>query len=533
MPGMIGASAPTARFDPSQMSGADKMMMFGAMLHDTGNSLRGGDGDAVLATRNLLAQRQMYQNSLGMIRGLMGAQPTYNPGPDPSVSAPSVADAANPSSAPAPTSLDDLTGALRQSAASVAPPPAAAAAAPYTYQPPTLAPGTGPLTSINDPRAAQLALAGPMLGIDPKPLIDVLKATQPQFDTARPGTQVINKLTGALGAKVSNPEYVNGRLVDPTAPDAPGYVPNHQVVNGFNIDPNGPGAPSFVPQLPAGTIPDGKGGVIPMGGAVAAVQAAAQAEAMGRSMGTYQTVPNLDGSSSLMLGKDVPQVGAPAAAAPTGPTPASPAAGAVPTARPGTSQSPADAEYKKGLSAAAAENYNALQKAGAAAPGTIARIQAMGNLLKGYEGGKYAPQALDMLSAANSLGVHIMGNTQTNAQAAKALQAQMTMELMKNPDTGANMFPRVTNFEMQQFTNAVPGLGQNAAGRDRLVQAYTALQQRGADVAQQAYKWNQLYGRIDAPDANGQSFQQRLNGWIAKHPVYAGIPGFDPKASPK
>jgi len=57
--GSGAAAAPSAaKFDPSQLSGSDRLMMAGAMLKDISGALRGGEADNVYGLEQLLAQRQ-------------------------------------------------------------------------------------------------------------------------------------------------------------------------------------------------------------------------------------------------------------------------------------------------------------------------------------------------------------------------------------------------------------------------------------------------------------------------------------------
>lgn len=79
----------------------------------------------------------------------------------------------------------------------------------------------------------------------------------PKWAIDRGTHQMYDETTGNLGRRLSNKEYVNNYLTDP----------------------NDPNAPTYIPKLPEGTMPDGKGGVIPIPGYAAATAQAAGAVA--------------------------------------------------------------------------------------------------------------------------------------------------------------------------------------------------------------------------------------------------------------
>lgn len=498
---LFGASAPSmaARFDPSQLTGRDKMLMLGAMMRDVGAGLRGGEGDAIMSTENLLAGRQMMAARNNLMQMMAGVgDPQYQDGPPtPQMSAPSSLKGMIGASAPG-SSLGDLNlGAT--------PAPAPSAAANFTYEPPTR---TADSASIDDPRVAQLAALGPQFGVDVSPLLEVLKARQPHIALGPDGRAYNDKDPGVAGQVFGNPQNINGWLVNA----------------------NDPGNRNqYFGKLPDGVVPDGRGGVSNATGLVPALQAQNQATELGKTLGAPLKIQNSDGSESTVLGGQYFGAGgglttAAAGADPTG----SPGASGAPRVIRGTSQTPGDKKYTEATAEAAAARYKAMQEGGQSAPGAIARLAAMRSLLKDFEGGKYAPGLLDMASAANSVGIPLSPKM-TNAQVAQALQGQMVAELMKNPDTGANMFPRVTNFEYENVLKQVPGLAMSAPGRDTLVQIYTRNQQRAQDVSRMGRQWVQRYGRIDAPDPKGRSFDDMLEQWSARYPLYAGIKGLNTK----
>lgn len=75
--GMFGNSAPAgaALYDPSQMTGGDKLAMVGAMLKDAVGAYNGGSSDSVMGLRSMLAQRQLMSSILGSMNGDPNAAP--------------------------------------------------------------------------------------------------------------------------------------------------------------------------------------------------------------------------------------------------------------------------------------------------------------------------------------------------------------------------------------------------------------------------------------------------------------------------
>lgn len=78
-----------------------------------------------------------------------------------------------------------------------------------------------------------------------------------------------------------------------------GQLPRREYINNFLVEPYGDNAPGYLPVLPNATIPDGRGGVIPVAGAVAAeagrAAALSGAEAQGRAPYTFVDVPDPQG----------------------------------------------------------------------------------------------------------------------------------------------------------------------------------------------------------------------------------------------
>jgi hypothetical protein len=228
---MIGASSPLAKYDPSQLSRSDKLMLVGAMLHDTGAALRGGESDSVLNTQALLAQRQqwaMQRGMMGKIATMMtGQAPEYQDGPGPNLVAPPIgpaatspdfgtgsATAARPA-APAPMSGIGVGGAFGlgtpsggpqgagsdPSAGMAAPDASAPPAQPWTFQPPRAIPGTGRAPAdLSDPQYRAALGVAAMAGVPgAKELIDLADKSQPHIAFGPNGEAINDKDPGVIG----------------------------------------------------------------------------------------------------------------------------------------------------------------------------------------------------------------------------------------------------------------------------------------------------------------------------------------------
>lgn len=537
--GAAAAGAPAAgenlpiadpSYTPSKLDTLWQVLFSGGSPADANEHLR------ELRYANVMRPAQMsaQQNFFKWLNG--DGAPAGAPAPPaaPAAAPPSDPNAADPATAGAPTMMDQIYGqGIRNALKPLGPqtpppqttdemfgqgignalaamgapsgqdPSAAAPAAP----PPAIAPQIGaPGPSASAPRsiggnplnlmdpATQRALLGGMAFNVPgaEKAFDYAKAIQPDVTQGTDGW-LYNKKTGARIAR----------------------LPSHQVVNGFNLDLGADNAPDYIPTLPAGTAPDGQGGVSLLRGLPSALQTISQAQKTGETFGSIVEKPDENGKVQRGLGVNLYGPGGGSQGTSAG------AQGSSPI---GVAPSPQDAAYRNAVATDAAGRYKAFQDAGAAAPGAIARLQAMDNLLKGYEGGHFAPELYDLSSGLNSLGIKIDPRL-ANKDAAQVLQRTMASEAMKNPDTGANMFPRVTNFEYENALKQVPGLMQSAAGREIVVQMKTAEQNRIQDIAARARQWGQRFGRIDAPDASGKTFQDYLDAWSAKHPLYTGIAG--------
>lgn len=197
----------------------------------------------------------------------------------------------------------------------------------------------------------------------------------------------------------------------------------------------------------------------------------------------------------------------------------------------GVSQSPADKTYGDETAKASAEQYKTIQNAGMQAPGRIAKLQQLGALLDGHDGGKLSPTGLQIAQTANSLGIKIDSKL-ANKEAAQALTNELALSL-RDPSNGGGMPGAMSDADRQFLVASVPGLSQSGQGRKAMVQMQVALTQRNADVAGMARQWQQRYGRLDAVNPNtGLSFHDNLQRWAQARPLFGGMQQPQQQAAP-
>lgn len=360
-------------------------------------------------------------------------------------------------------------------------------------------PGPAP-TPAATPRTLRDVL--PILGPAVMAGIPGAKDAFDMFDKTSPNIQVANGVTyDARGTPAGQHIGVNGSNVNGTIVDL-------QDPNNMN---------RFVPEAPTkGSRPvydkyTGKqSGWELMDGSAAAIGQSAAAQSGGTEAGRapfdVMTVPQSDGSNRMMPKAEFLGIGA------GGPRMGGPAPGAP---RLGVSQSPADAVYNNKGAETAAGRYASIQTAGQTAGRRVSQLQQLNTLLGDFEGGKLAETGVELASALNSMGIQIDKNL-GNKQAAASLSAQALLTQM-----GGSLGPGISNSDVTFMQKTVPGLGQSAGGRRKMVEMGIATAKRDEEVASFASKWASKYGRIDSRDPSGRSFEDSLRVWAAKHPLFA------------
>lgn len=161
------------------------------------------------------------------------------------------------------------------------------------------------------------------------------------------------------------------------------------------------------------------------------------------------------------------------------------------------------------------EMRGAITQAGYDAPGKLARLDRMEQLLTGIDGGAAAPAMADIASVANSLGIKIDPKL-GNKQAAEALAREMAGSL-RQPGTGP-----MTDKDFDNFLKQVPSLSKTADGRREIIGTMRAAIERDQRASQFAREYaRQNNGVID------DNFFDSLSSFYAQNPVVT------PKMPPK
>jgi hypothetical protein len=113
---------------------------------------------------------------------------------------------------------------------------------------------------------------------------------------------------------------------------------------------------------------------------------------------------------------------------------------------------------------------------GIEAPKRMAQIDRMDELLKGVDGGRFAPAGAELASAAESLGIKIDPKL-GNKQAAEALAVEMALK-MRPPGSGP-----MTDKDFDNFLKTVPGLAKTPEGRAQISKTMRAAIQRDVQAA--------------------------------------------------
>ncbi|NMW21686.1 MAG: hypothetical protein HKK67_08670 [Chlorobiaceae bacterium] len=172
-------------------------------------------------------------------------------------------------------------------------------------------------------------------------------------------------------------------------------------------------------------------------------------------------------------------------------------------------------EYQTNTAKSASNEYNAIQDNAISARTNIAKYQQIQQLLADQNGGKLAPDQYDIQSAAKSLGFNIGPGNIANKDAAKALATSMVPDLIKNAG-----ITRMTDNEVSLFNQVTPSLANTPGGRNLIAQNAIALLNRQIQTANMARQWQQRFGRIDTPDSSGKGFQDYMNIWTQKNPIF-------------
>jgi hypothetical protein len=442
--------------------------------------LTGGYGHAVMAMQRQGEERRQAQALAGIQAQDYGdAASMFKPG-------------AATASAPAPIP-DASSGVNLFAGGKYGPPPTQA----FGGDSVNVAPAQIPSFEQFAPVAARMASHG----ADPTAFMNIIKSAEPDIQFVN-GTAVDRRATkpgSRVGVNLSN---VNNRMVDTQDPgNANITVP--QVDKGQIAVYDAKGNPAGVMNLPGSVQAQAD-----VAGGIAGAQERQKARydlsnvPLGSS-GRSRQMSRLDALSAL---------GGGGAAGTSGPAPYG-ANGDF-----GVSQSESDKTYQNDTAKAAAATYQKLQDSGHSAPTDIAQYQKLKELFGAYDGNQLSSSGMEISRLAKSLGMN-WDKDLPNKEAAVALSRQIALQL-RNPESGGGMPGSLSNSDRQFLASMTPNLEQTAAGRQQLADIYITKRTRDQDVAAKARQWQQRFGRLDAPDANGLTFEDGLTQWSAKHPLF-------------
>lgn len=460
--GSLGAAA-------KRFATPDNLMMIGAALKDAS---AGGSDNFMGVQQAMLQRRQlaMKQEAQQRLSGLFGGQRSTVPMAD---------EGGFAAAQPVPPRVSDMVEAAMMGGPGPSLEQVTARPQPRVPQ----MQQQDQIPSLSDPNVQRELLAAEQAGVNIGPIIQMLQGGAPDIAIGPDGRPYSKKDASVLGQRFGAPEVVNGLVIDKNDPN--------------NIE-------RHIPQLGEGMTyqRDASGRAIGVGNAngyVDALGASTEAKQLGQTRGTMLNVPVSSGGTAMMTGGQY-----------LGGAQGSQLGGG----RLGMTQTPQDAAYGSNLATAAAERYKGLQTAGQSAPQKISRLKQIEGLLGDYEGGKFGPTGVELASALNSLGFK-MDKRMSNAQAADAIGNQLVLDL-----NGGSLGTGFSNADRSFLEKTVPGLRQSSGGRKQLINIGVATYQRQADIANKARQWQSRFGRIDAPDATGKTFEDYLQAWSETNPVF-------------
>lgn len=178
-----------------------------------------------------------------------------------------------------------------------------------------------------------------------------------------------------------------------------------------------------------------------------------------------------------------------------------------------TGPGPGDNTYANNTAQAAAQRYQAYQTDGQAASRQITQMQGLDNLLAGVNGNPASPAVVQVQQIARSFGIELNPNL-GREEAAQALARGVALSFR------GEMPGPLSNSDRGYLEGMTPGLAMTAEGRRQLIDARIAVARRQVEVASFSRQWQQRYGRIDAVDGRGRSFEDQLARYNETHPIF-------------
>lgn len=261
--------------------------------------------------------------------------------------------------------------------------------------------GQGPGPNIRDPRVQQALLNAEAAGVDVDTALKLIEMSRPNVQFAPDETAVDVNDPANVGKSFASSRYENG----------------------WRVTPNDANAPSFLPKIPDATIPDGRGGVIPVAGAAEAMarQAGmiAGAEAAGKAPYDFINVPTASGAPRVMsksnaMGGDF------------------------------VGQSPAQREREISLARGDADRANAIEQKAAVAASQLSTLDNMERLLPDVISGFGADARLNaaraMALAGNEDAKRKVAATETYLNEARNLVSDIIKSFGANPTEGERKY---------------------------------------------------------------------------------------------
>lgn len=158
------------------------------------------------------------------------------------------------------------------------------------------------------------------------------------------------------------------------------------------------------------------------------------------------------------------------------------------------------------------EMYVNLQKAGAAAPTKLGKLDRMEQLMEGVSTGKLQPAITQVAAVAESLGFKVDSKLGPK-QALEALTNEIALEL-RNPAGGAGMPGALSDSDRQFLMTLPPGLSKTREGNKLIIQTSRAVAKREQEVARLAREYRKKNGSLD------EGFYDELADFSAANPLF-------------
>jgi len=173
----------------------------------------------------------------------------------------------------------------------------------------------------------------------------------------------------------------------------------------------------------------------------------------------------------------------------------------------------ANAEQQKDVAKNYATIYNNLQNASMSNPAKISKVQRIGELLAGFEGGKMSKTSMSIAQAANSAGIKIDPRLPAK-EAAEALSGEVALEL-RSTANGNGMPGAMSDADREFLKGMTPNLALTSEGRKQIIESKVKVMERENKVAEMARQYRKKYGGLN------EDFFTQLQGWSERNPIFA------------